>query len=111
MKTPYDPGLQGERTALAWTRTALALALAGAFVTRLTVERGGILALALGVIAVALSVVMGVLARARYDNTSASLHESGALLSDGRILAVAAGGVLAAGAAAALFVGCGMLDA
>lgn len=111
MSAPVDPGLQGERTALAWTRTALALAIAGALVTRLTVDRLGVFALALGAIAVVLAAVMAMLARARFVSTAASLHESGSLLSDGRVLALAAGSVLATAAAAALFVVWGMLDA
>ncbi len=109
MSTPVDPGLQGERTALAWTRTALALALAGALVTRLTVDRLGVFALALGAIAIALAAVMAALARARFVSAAASLNKNTTLPSDGRLLALASGSMLAIGVAAALFVAWGML--
>lgn len=111
MSSPYDPGLQVERTALAWTRTALALALAGAVVARLTVERLGSIAVVLGLVAVASAVVMAMLAGARYRRATASLHESGLLHSDGRAFALATLSVIAASAAAALFVVWGMLEA
>jgi uncharacterized membrane protein YidH (DUF202 family) len=109
VSAPVDPGLQGERTALAWTRTALALALAGAIVTRLTVDRLGVIALALGACAIALAAVMAVIARIRFVRAAASLHKSATLPSDGRLLALASGSMLAIGAAAALFVAWGML--
>ncbi len=41
---PRDPGLQPERTALAWQRTGLALAGASVVVARLTVSTVGVLA-------------------------------------------------------------------
>jgi uncharacterized membrane protein YidH (DUF202 family) len=54
---PRDPGLQPERTALAWQRSALALAAATIVVGRLTFSAVGLVALlvvALGVVHAAL---------------------------------------------------------
>jgi putative membrane protein len=108
---PFDPGLQGERTALAWSRTALALALAGAVMTRMTVDRLGAVAVLLGLVAVVASVATGMLAVTRYHRSAVSLHERGSISTDGRVLALAAISVVAAGGMAALFVVWGMLDA
>lgn len=38
-EAPWDPGLQPERTTLAWLRTALALSTAGLTLTRIALER------------------------------------------------------------------------
>lgn len=111
MSVPFDPGLQAERTALAWNRTALALTLAGAVVTRVTVERLGAIAVLLGLVAVAAAAATALLAGARYRRTTVSLRERGALSADGRVLAVAALSTVAAGVAGALFVVWGMLYA
>ena len=111
MSRPFDPGLQVERTSLAWTRTALALAVAGAVVARLTVDRLGVIAVVLGLVAVGSAVVLGAIAGARHRRVVASLLNNGTLSSDGRVLALAVVSVLAAGAAATLFVVWGMLDA
>lgn len=111
MSKPYDPGLQGERTSLAWTRTALALALAGAVVARLTVERLGSIAVVISLAGVACAAAVALLAGARYRRTAASLHERGTVATDGRMLALAALSALTAGIGAALFVVWGILDA
>ncbi len=42
---PRDPGLQPERTALAWQRSGLALAGASVVLARLTLETAGVVAL------------------------------------------------------------------
>ena len=80
MSSPFDPGLQGERTALAWTRTALALAIAGALIMRFTIDRLGVVALVLGSIAVALAAVMAMLARVRFVPHSRHTRTSWQLL-------------------------------
>jgi len=108
---PFDPGLQVERTSLAWTRTALALALAGAVVTRLTFDRLGVVAVTLGLVAVGSAVATATLAGARYRRATVSLGQSGTLPTDGAVLALASASALAAGVAAAVFVMWGMLDA
>lgn len=111
MTAPVDPGLQVERTSLAWTRTGLALALAGAVVTRLTVDRLGAVAVTLGLIAVVCAVAMAALAGVRYRRATASLRHSGTLPNDGTVLALASASALAVGTAAAVFVVWGMLGA
>lgn len=109
MTAPFDPGLQVERTALAWTRTALSLALAGAVVTRMTVDRLGAIALLLGLATMIAAVAIGLLAGARFRRSAASLHERGAATTDGRMLVWAALSVICVGVASGLFVVWGML--
>lgn len=111
MTVPFDPGLQGERTALAWSRTALVMALAGTLMTRMTVDRFGGIAVLLGLVAVVASIATGLLAGTRYRRRAVSLEESGTISTDGRVLALATISVVAAGGMAALFVLWGMLDA
>jgi uncharacterized membrane protein YidH (DUF202 family) len=59
-------GLQRERTALAWQRTALSLVVGSVLLARLTFDRLGALALASPAIALPLSVWVLVQSRRRY---------------------------------------------
>lgn len=63
--TPFDPGLQPERTALAWRRTALALAVGSLAVGRLLQARLGGAAWLLAVVGVALGLGLLLAARRR----------------------------------------------
>lgn len=74
---PYDPGLQNERTALAWTRTALALLAASAVLARFALDRGEAVAAALGVVPLALWVL--VLSARRYRMAQRALHTESVL--------------------------------
>ncbi|MDO5618196.1 DUF202 domain-containing protein [Kocuria sp.] len=54
---PVDPGLQPERTTLAWNRTLMAFVVVAAFFLRWSGEQGGVvIVLFAGALAVALSI-------------------------------------------------------
>jgi uncharacterized membrane protein YidH (DUF202 family) len=63
---PRDPGLQPERTALAWQRTGLALAGASVVVARLTFSTVGILAFVAALSGLAHAVMVFVVQRRLY---------------------------------------------
>ena len=63
---PRDPGLQPERTALAWQRSALALAAATIVVGRLTFSAVGLVALLVVALGVAHAAVIFATARRHY---------------------------------------------
>lgn len=87
--TLYDPGLQPERTELAWRRTALAIAvgsLAGMRV--LPMLLGSPLWIIAGVIGLSVAAILWRAARSRYHAVYNALHpvEDTAALPDGRLL-------------------------
>ena len=61
-----DAGVYNERTALAWQRTALALIAGSAVVSRLTVDRVGVLAVVSLVVTMPLALWVMVESRGRY---------------------------------------------
>ncbi len=65
MTAPYDPGVQPERTELAWRRTALSICFGSLVSMRVLPELIGTLGLAVGGAGVAFSAVLWVLARPR----------------------------------------------
>ncbi|PSL02518.1 uncharacterized membrane protein YidH (DUF202 family) [Haloactinopolyspora alba] len=83
----FDSGAQNERTALAWTRTALALLLAAVLATRLAAEPLGVLAVAFGAVTAPLAVLVLLMARRRYRRAHDALHGERAL-PDGRLPAL-----------------------
>ncbi|WP_432543344.1 DUF202 domain-containing protein [Kineococcus sp. SYSU DK002] len=92
----YDPGLQPERTALAWRRTALALVVVSLGAARLLPAQLGAGAVALGAAGAACGVAVHVLAGRRAHRTTARLLATGDLVhprSGGGLLAVVAGAV------------------
>ena len=95
----FDAGLQPERTALAWRRTVLALALGAAVALRILQPVLGVWSIAVGVAGLVSAAVMWILAgRRAHQVTRALLHASGPLPGGGLLfqvaLTVTAGGVL-----------------
>lgn len=102
---PFDPGLQPERTLLAWRRTCLALAVASAVVVRFSAEViGPAAAVALGLIGVIAAGAGYVRASVRYRRAHDGLVADGELPIDGLALALVTLTLLVVGIAAALFV-------
>jgi uncharacterized membrane protein YidH (DUF202 family) len=62
------PGLQAERTLLAWQRTSLSVAVVGALLLHLSVERFGMIGVAASVAALTVSVVAHLASRRRYSS-------------------------------------------
>ncbi len=96
----YDPGLQPERTALAWRRTALSLVVVSLGAARLLPAQLGAGAVVLGVAGAAGGVAVHVLAGRRARRTTARLLATGDLAhphSAGALLAVVAGAVTVLG--------------
>jgi uncharacterized membrane protein YidH (DUF202 family) len=65
---PSPPGLQNERTALSWQRTALAVLAGSAVITRLTLNRLGPFALLSVVVAAPVCVWILIESRRRYEH-------------------------------------------
>jgi uncharacterized membrane protein YidH (DUF202 family) len=84
---PWDPGLQNERTALAWVRTTLALAAAALVLARILTSSHLFIALALVVVCLVNVTWVGRAARERYVEASAALGENRPL-PDARLPAV-----------------------
>ncbi len=84
---PWDPGLQNERTALAWLRSGVALVGVALVVARLTATHIPLLGLLLAMIAVVLGMAAGCTVSLRYGSISRSLW-AGSWLPDGRLPAL-----------------------
>ncbi|SDT64029.1 DUF202 domain-containing protein [Jiangella sp. DSM 45060] len=85
----YDHGAQNERTALAWTRTALALLVGVVLATRLAAEPLGPAAVVFGLVVAPVAVAVLLLARRRYRRSHEALHADRAL-PDGKLPALVA---------------------
>lgn len=84
MQTPYDPGLQNERTSLAWTRTGLALLVAVLLASRITLGELGVVTIIFTIFTLPLAVGVLVSAGRRYRIAHRAL-ESAAPLPDARL--------------------------
>ena len=85
----YDPGAQNERTALAWTRTALALLVGVVLASRLAAAQLGVVALVFALVVAPLALVILLMARSRYRHAHDALHHERDL-PDGRLPALVA---------------------
>lgn len=82
--SPWDPGLQIERTTLAWSRTALAFVVGAAVLIRLLARTDIVFAAVCAALTLPLVVVITWLTWRRYRRDERSLHR-GAPLSDGAL--------------------------
>ncbi|MCD2442581.1 DUF202 domain-containing protein [Agromyces sp. SYSU K20354] len=85
---PFDPGLQLERTLLAWRRTCLALGLASAVMVRFAAEALGAAAVVLGILGLGAAAAGYARAAVRYRRGHEGLTGSGELPIDGLALAL-----------------------
>lgn len=99
---PFDAGLQPERTALAWRRTALALVVGAVVGIRVLPALLGTWALVPAGAGIVLAVVLLIASHARYRRQHELLTSADSdriVLSDGRLPAVVTGTVLLGGIA------------
>jgi uncharacterized membrane protein YidH (DUF202 family) len=101
MHRPWDPGLQNERTGLAWQRTMLAGLTCGLLVARLLASVSVGLAVAVGVAALLVTAALGWLAILRFRTANVALHAEqpvgdgrAPLLITGLVLVTALGALL-----------------
>lgn len=102
--SPFDPGLQPERTLLAWRRTFLALGVAGAVAVRFAAEVSLHAAVPLGIVLIAAACAGYARVARRYRRAHEGLTGSGTLDIDGLALAFMAVTLLAICACALVYV-------
>ena len=105
----YDPGLQTERTLLAWRRTCLAFGVASLVGMRFTVEAAGVIAVFAGVVGAGLAVAAYVAAALGYRRANRALHDTGTLDHGAAPIALATAAALVLGIACAGYLVLGAL--
>lgn len=71
----FDPGLQHERTALAWERTAIAVMVAGVLLARFTAETVHVTIAVVGIAQVVIGAVILLWAGRHYDDLHGPLRD------------------------------------
>ena len=94
---PFDPGLQPERSALAWQRTALAIAVGSLIFGRILATTLGLWALPPMVAGLGLSAALGLKSHQRYAHHHRTLTSGRGHLADARLHAALAAFVFSAG--------------
>ena len=94
---PFDPGLQPERSALAWQRTALGIAVGSLVFGRILSTSLGLFALLPMLAGLAMSAVLGMQSHRRYSHHHRTLTSGHGFIADGALNAVLALFALAAG--------------
>lgn len=105
----YDPGLQTERTLLAWRRTCLAFGVASLVAMRFTVDIAGVLAVFAGLVGAGLAVAAYAAAAIGYRRANTALHSTGSLDHGAAPIALATAGALVLGVACAAYLVLGTL--
>jgi uncharacterized membrane protein YidH (DUF202 family) len=100
---PFDPGLQPERTLLAWRRTALALGVGSAVGARLALPVLGAGAVVLGLLGALTALAAYVAASRRYRRAHRALTGGAGLPTGGAPLALTAATAAALGIGALLY--------
>lgn len=94
---PFDPGLQPERSALAWQRTALAIAVGSLIFGRILATSLGLWAVLPMVAGLGMAAVLGKRSQRRYAHHHRTLTSGNGLLADGLLNAALALFVLVGG--------------
>lgn len=94
---PSDPGLQPERSALAWQRTALAIAVGSLIFGRILSASLGLWAVLPMVAGLAMSATLGMRSQRRYAHHHRILTSGKGMIADGRLIAALALFVLGGG--------------
>lgn len=100
---PFDPGLQPERTLLAWKRTCLALGLSAVVAVRFAAETLGPFVTVLGAVGIAAALASYLASAHRYRTAQAALKDTGRIPVDGAALGLLTVTLLVTGSAAAVY--------
>ncbi len=95
---PWDPGLQPERTALAWRRSVLGILIGSVAVIRILPPVVGVWSLSIGIVGILASTALWVAGAARLRRIDRALRAERSL-PGGLLLAMLAATVMAAAAA------------